>query len=123
MPAWSCDQHGAGALADLVEVQKIKAAADRNAWGELLPDQESTWETHCTAWSEVRLLSGDENNQPTQQVPVRRWALRMRQFAETLAIVPTMRVVMATGEVLNVTWSGDPDRKRRWVEVHATEAV
>ena len=90
---------------------------------ELLPDQAATWETHCEAWAEVQPIGGDEVNQPSQQVPVRRWALRLRYFAETLAITPAMRVVLPEGSTLNITRAFDPDRRKRWIEIEAKERV
>lgn len=122
MSTWACDRRGAGALVDLVEVQKLKADATTNDGGEILQHDNANWETHCTEWAEIQLSGGDESNQPTQQVGIRMWRLRVRWHGDTQAITQLMRVVLPDqSQPLYITWAGDPDRQRRWIEIAAKE--
>jgi head-tail adaptor len=120
--AWACDRHGAGALVDLVTIQKLKPAAATNSYGEVLQYDSNQWEAHCQEWAEIQLAGGDELNQPTQQVAVRRWAARVRFNPSTAAITTLMRAVLPAGEVLYITRAGDPTRDRRWVELELRES-
>lgn len=120
--AWKCDRSGAGALVDLVTVQKLKPAATENSYGEVLQHDPAQWEAHCQEWAEVRLVGGDETSQPTQQVAVRRWVARVRFNPSTAAITPLMRAVLPGGEVLYITRAGDPTRDRRWIELELRES-
>jgi head-tail adaptor len=120
--AWACERSGAGALVDLVTVQKLKADAEKNSFGEVLQDDPNQWEAHCQEWAEVQLVGGDEANQPSQQVAIRRWAIRVRLNPSTSAITSLMRAVLPGGEVLNITRAGDPTRERRWIELELRES-
>lgn len=121
MAGWNCDRLGAGALRDLITVQKLKTDAATNSYGEVLQYDGDQWETHCTAWAEVQLTGGEESPQPSQQVAVRRWAVRVRHSPETAAITPLMRVVLPEGSTLFIVRAGDPDRMRRWIELELRE--
>jgi len=123
MPGWACDRQGAGALLDLVTIQRLKSNATVSDLGETLQHENTNWETHCQEWSEVHFLSGDESGQPTQQVALRAWALRVRWHATTLSITSLMRVVLPTGQTLQITGTADPDRLRRWIEISAKETA
>jgi len=120
--AWACERSGAGALVDLVTVQKLKADAEKNSYGEVLQHDPTQWEAHCQEWAEIQIVGGDELNQPTQQVAVRRWVARVRFNPSTSAITSLMRAVLPGGEVLNITRAGDPTRDRRWIELELRES-
>lgn len=121
MPTWSCDRDGASALLDPIVIQRLVANPSRSSAGEVEEFRAENWETHCEEWAEVHFMSGTEASQPSQQVALRTWQLRVRQHATTLQISPRMRVVLPDGAVLNITAVGDPDRLRRWIEIDARE--
>lgn len=122
MAEWRCESLGAGALVDLITVQQLKAAATKNSFGETLQSDNAQWETFTTAWAEIHPTGGEETPQPTQQVAVRRWQLRVRHNPETAAISTLMRVVLPEGEILPITRVSDPNRMRRWIEIDMKEA-
>lgn len=121
MSMWRCEREGSGALRDLVTVEKLLADAATNELGEIDQADDGNWEQQCQAWAEIQLAGGDEVQQPSQQAGIREWRLRVRYNAETATITPLMRVQLPEGGVLFVTWSGDPDRMRRWIEIVAKE--
>lgn len=118
---WRCDREGAGALRDLVIIEKLSAAAPVNDLGEIDQADDDSWEPHGEEWAEVQLAGGGELAQPSQQAGLREWRMRVRYHAGTASITPLMRVRLPEGGVLYITWAGDPDRMRRWIELTAKE--
>lgn len=121
MSTWACDRRGAGALADLVTIERLKSDAPRNAAGEVEQHSAEAWETWFQDWAEIHQEQGAEVGQPTQQIGLRRWRLRIRNHEDSRAITPLMRITLPDGEILNITWAGDPDRKNVWIEIAGVE--
>lgn len=121
MSGWRCERDGADALRDPVTIERIKPAATANGMGEVDQDSADSWETYFSPWAEIRPRDGSESGQPTQQVGLQAWALRVRYCSETAAITPLMRVRLADGSLLNVVSVVDPDRRQRWIEIVARE--
>jgi head-tail adaptor len=111
---------GAGKLRDRLHFQRRDNVQDD--YGNT---RAGDWVTVFTAAAEFIPLRGGETVMAARLAGQQPYVIRIRSFAQSRAVDPSWRIVDARNEerVFNITAIVDPDNKRAWLDVTATQGV
>lgn len=111
-----------GRYRDRATVQKLKAAATKDPLGPVKRETAANWETYETIYVEEDATGAKSVDTGHGSAEVA-YMLRTPYSTEAAAILPTYRLLMEDGRILNVVAAYPDGNSRREVIIEATQTV